>query len=266
MTHLTPSTRRLGTRADSHAASPSASVVRRPRVTAMPTFTTGVAWRRRATAVPSLSSRPGGNLQRRQARRSGPRRARRESQATEVPPRFTGGAVRRPPAWPSTQARPHRARRRPHAASSSTSAVRRPQVLPRRGTVQCRAARRRCGDTRRAARRCAEDVRDSVLPNVVPFDVVMLMPLAVFSPCCSMHCSYRARQALDERGGAATGHGGAVASEQGRAATSDGDHHAASSSTSTGRRAQVRAVVTLRAGPCGCSSGYQHARPAPNKR
>ena len=68
-----------------------------------------------------------------------------------------------------------------HAASSSTSVVRRPQVPPRRGTVQRRAARRRCGDTRRAARRCAEDVRDAVLPKVVPFDVVMLMPLAVFS-------------------------------------------------------------------------------------
>ena len=47
--------------------------------------------------------------------------------------------------------------------------------------VPCRAARRRCGDTRRAARRCAEHVRDAVPLNVVPFDAVMLMPLAVFS-------------------------------------------------------------------------------------
>ena len=43
-------------------------------------------------------------------------------------PRLSGGAVRRPPAWPSTQIRPHRARRRPHATTSSTSAVRRPRL------------------------------------------------------------------------------------------------------------------------------------------
>ena len=69
-------------------------------------------------------------------------------------------------------------------------------------------------------------------------------------------------QALGQRtptglDGASAGHGGAVEPEQGRAATPDGDHNAASSSTGTVRRQKVTAVPTLRAGPFGCTSGDQ---------
>ena len=97
------------------------------------------------------------------------------------------------------------------------------------------------GRGERRARLQPEHVRDAVPYNVV-------------------------RQALDKRDGASAGHGGAVEPEQGRAATPDGDHNEASSSTSTVRRQQVTAVPTLRAGPFGCTSGDQHAGRAPHKR